>query len=218
MIDSRFTSFLKVVMLVLIPFAMVMALKECHDHCKREAHSMNEDQDFLLHNGKVEIGQTQAGKPMASVSAMSLKPSSLKRIPDSLLAATSKDLKIKPRRMVAAIKTSSLATADIHAAITTDSIYDEADKDSNVLLSYHSYPRSPQQVSWSDPWMSLRGTIRGDSFTARIESRDTLQMIIHRVPRKFLFFRYGTKGVRMDVVSQNPHTRLSYPKVILFAK
>lgn len=214
MIDSRFTSFLKVVMLVLVPLAMVMALKECHDQ-QREAHSMNEDQDVLLHNGKVEIGQTQAGKPMASVSVMSLKSSSLKRIPDSLLAATSKDLKIKPRRMVAAIKTSSLATADIHAAITTDSIYDEADKDSNVLLSY---PRSPQQVSWSDPWMSLRGTIRGDSFTARIESRDTLQMIIHRVPKKFLFFRYGTKGVRMDVVSQNPHTRLSYPKVILFAK
>lgn len=214
MIDSRFTSFLKVVMLVLVPLAMVMALKECHDQ-QREAHSMNEDQDFLLHNGKVEIGQTQAGKPMASVSAMSLKPSSLKRIPDSLLAATSKDLKINPRRMVAAIKTSSLATADIHAAITTDSIYDEADKDSNVFLSY---PRSPQQVSWSDPWMSLRGTIRGDSFTARIESRDTLQMIIHRVPKRFLFFRYGTKGVRMDVVSQNPHTRLSYPKVILFAK
>lgn len=72
MIDSRFTSFLKVVMLVLIPFAMVMALKECHDQ-QREAHSMNEDQDVLLHNGKVEIGQTQSGKPMASVSAMSLK-------------------------------------------------------------------------------------------------------------------------------------------------
>lgn len=215
MIDSRFTSFLKVIMLVLIPFALVMALKECHDQ-QREARSMNEDQNVLMHNGKVEIGQTQAGKPMASVSAMSLKPSSLKRIPDSLLAATSKELKIKPRRMVAAIRTSSLATADIHAAITTDSIYDEADKDSNVLLSYHS--RSPQQVSWSDPWMSLRGTIRGDSFTARIESRDTLQMIIHRVPKKFLFFRYGTKGVRMDVVSQNPHTRLSYPKVILFTK
>ena len=214
MIDSRFTSFLKVVMLVLIPFAMVMALKECHDQ-QREAHSMNEDQNVLMHNGRVEIGQTQSGKPTASVSAISLKPSSLKRNPDSLLAVTSKDLKIKPRRMVAAIKTSSLATADIHAAITTDSIYDEADKDSNVLLSY---PRSPQQVSWSDPWMSLRGTIRGDSFTARIESRDTLQMIIHRVPRKFLFFRYGTKGVRMDVVSQNPHTRLSYPKVILFTK
>ena len=215
MIDSRFTSFLKVIMLVLIPFALVMALKECHDQ-QREARSMNEDQNVLMHNGKVEIGRTQAGKPMASVSAMSLKPSSLKRIPDSLLAVTSKDLKIKPRRMVAAIKTSSLATADIHAAITTDSIYAEADKDSNVLRSYHS--RSPQQVSWSDPWMSLRGTIRGDSFTARIESRDTLQMIIHRVPKKFLFFRYGTKGVRMDVVSQNPHTRLSYPKVILFTK
>ena len=216
MIDSRFTSFLKVIMLVLIPFALVMAFRECHD-LGRES-STSENQDVLLHNGKVEIGLTQSGKPMASVSAMSLKPSSLKRNPDSLLAVTSKDLKIKPRRMVAAIKTSSLATADIHAAITTDSIYDKVNKDSNVLQFHHPYPRSPQQVSWSDPWMSLRGTIRGDSFTARIESRDTLQMIIHRVPKRFLFFRYGTKGVRMDVVSQNPHTRLSYPKVILFTK
>ena len=213
MIDSRFTSFLKVIMLVLIPFALVMALRECHD-LGRKASRASENQDVLLHNGKVEIGQTQSGKPMASVSAIILKPSSLKHTPDSLLAATSKDLKIKPRRMVAAIRTSSLATADIHAAITTDSIYDKIDKDSNVLL----FTRSPQHVSWSDPWMSLRGTIRGDSFTARIESRDTLQMIIHRIPKKFLFFRYGTKGVRMEVVSQNPHTRLSYPRVILFTK
>ena len=217
MIDNRFTSFLKVIMLVLIPFALVMAFRECHD-LGRKSGRTGEDQDVLLHNGKVEIGQTQSGKPMASVSAMSLKPSSLAHNPDSLLAVTSKDLKIKPRRMVAAIRTSSLATADIHAAITPDSIYDEVNRDSNVLRFYHSYPRSPQQVSWSDPWMSLRGTIRGDSFTARIESRDTLQMIIHRVPKKFLFFRYGTKGVRMEVVSQNPHTRLSYPKVILFTK
>lgn len=213
MIDSRFTSFLKVILLVLIPFALVMALRECHD-LEREISRASENQNVLLHNGKVEIGQTQSGKPMASVLAMTLKPSSLKHNPDSLLAATSKDLKIKPRRMVAAIRTSSLAIADIHAAITTDSTYDKINRDSNVLL----FPRSPQQVSWSDPWMSLRGTIRGDSFTARIESRDTLQMIIHRIPKKFLFFRYGTKGVRMEVVSQNPHTRLSYPRVILFTK
>ena len=213
MIDSRFTSFLKVIMLVLIPFALVMALRECHD-LGRKVSRASENQDVLLHNGKVGIGQTQSGKPMASVSAIILKPSSLKHTPDSLLAATSKDLKIKPRRMVAAIRTSSLATADIRAAITTDSIYDKIDKDSNVFL----FTRSPQHVSWSDPWMSLRGTIRGDSFTARIESRDTLQMIIHRIPKKFLFFRYGTKGVRMEVVSQNPHTRLSYPGVILFTK
>ena len=76
----------------------------------------------------------------------------------------------------------------------------------------------PQRISWSDPWVSLRGTMEADSFHAHIEIRDTLQMIIHRVPKKFLFFRYGTKAVRMEVVSQNPHTRLSYPKLLIFAK
>lgn len=76
----------------------------------------------------------------------------------------------------------------------------------------------PQRISWSDPWVSLRGTMEADSLHAHIEIRDTLQMIIHRVPKKFLFFRYGTKAVRMEVVSQNPHTRLSYPKLLIFAK
>lgn len=62
------------------------------------------------------------------------------------------------------------------------------------------------------------GEIEGDSMQVHIESRDTLQMIVHRVPKRFLFFRYGTKGVRMEVVSQNPHSRLSYPKIIMFRK
>ena len=33
---------------------------------------------LLLHNGEVEIGQTQSGKPMASVSAILLEPVLLK--------------------------------------------------------------------------------------------------------------------------------------------
>ena len=37
------------------------------------------------------------------------------------------------------------------------------------------------------------GDYGGRQLHAHIEIRDTLQMIIHRVPKKFLFFRYGTK-------------------------
>lgn len=197
---------------MLIPLALVVAFKECHD-LRGEAERTKENQDILLHNGRVEIGRTQSGRPRASVQAITLKTSDLKRNPDSLLAVNRKELKIKNSRIMAAATTSTTTQVDVKAAIRA------VPHDTCSLLSGpYRPPDVSQTVSWSDPWITLRGAIEGDSMRVHIESRDTLQMIVHRVPKKFLFFRYGTKGVRMEVVSQNPHSRLSYPKVIMFIK
>lgn len=209
---NRLIGFIKVIFLVLIPLALVVAFKECHD-LRGEAERIKENQDVLLHNGKVEIGRTQSGRPRASVSAITLKTSDLKRNPDSLLAVNRKELKIKNSRIMAAATTSTTTQVDVKAAIQAV----PHDTCSRLSGSYRP-PDVSQTVSWSDPWITLRGEIEGDSMQMHIESRDTLQMIVHRVPKKFLFFRYGTKGVRMEVVGQNPHSQLSYPKIIMFKK
>lgn len=206
---NRFIGFIKVIFLVLIPLALVVTFKECHD-LRGEADRTKENQDILLHNGKVEIGRTQSGRPRTSVSAITLKTSDLKRNPDSLLAVNRKELKIKNSRIMAAATTSTTTKVDVKAAIQA------VPHDTCSLLSGpYRPPDVSQTVSWSDPWITLRGEIEGDSIQMHIESRDTLQMIVHRVPKKFLFFRYGTKGVRMEVVGQNPHSQLSYPKIIM---
>lgn len=209
---NRFIGFIKVIFLVLIPLALVMTFKECHD-LRGEAERTKENQDILLHNGKVEIGRTQSGRPRASVQAITLKTSDLKRNPDSLLAVNRKELKIKNSRIMAAATTSTTTRVDVKAAIQPVP-HDTCSRSLSGLYR----PPDVSQVSWSDPWITLRGDIEGDSMQVHIESRDTLQMIVHRVPKKFLFFRYGTKGVRMEVVSQNPHSRLSYPRIIMFKK
>ena len=209
---NRFIGFIKVIFLVLIPLALVMAFKECHD-LRGEVERTKENQDILLHNGRVEIGRTQSGRPRASVSAITLKTSDLKRNPDSLLAVNRKELKIKNSRIMAAATTSTTTQVDVKAAIQAV----PHDTCSRLSGSYRP-PDVSQTVSWSDPWITLRGEIEGDSMQMHIESRDTLQMIVHRVPKRFLFFRYGTKGIRMEVVGQNPHSRLSYPKIIMFKK
>lgn len=111
---------------------------------------------------------------------------------------------------MAAATTSTTTKVDVKAAIQA------VPHDTCSLLSGpYRPPDVSQTVSWSDPWITLRGVIEGDSMQMHIESRDTLQMVVHRVPKKFLFFRYGTKGVRMEVVGQNPHSQLSYPKIIM---
>lgn len=209
---NRFIGFIKVIFLVLIPLALVVAFKECHD-LRGEAERTKENQDILLHNGRVEIGRTQSGRPRASVSAITLKTSDLKRNPDSLLAVNRKELKIKNSRIMAAATTSTTTKVDVKVAIRPVP-HDTCSRSLSGLYR----PPDVSQVSWSDPWITLRGDIEGDSMQVHIESRDTLQMIVHRVPKKFLFFRYGTKGVRMEVVSQNPHSRLSYPRIIMFKK
>lgn len=209
---NRFIGFIKVIFLVLIPLALVVAFKDCHD-LRGEAERTKENQDILLHNGKVEIGRTQSGRPRASVPAITLKTSDLKRSPDSLLAVNRKELKIKNSRIMAAATTSTTTQVDVKAAIRQVP-HDTCSRSLSGLYR----PPDVSQVSWSDPWITLRGEIEGDSMQVHIESRDTLQMVVHRVPKRFLFFRYGTKGVRMEVVSQNPHSRLSYPKIIMFRK
>ena len=205
--------FLTGIFLVLIPLALVVAFKECHD-LRGEAERTKENQDILLHNGRVEIGRTKSGRPTASVPAITLKTSYLKSNPDSLLAVNRKELKIKSSRIMAAATTSTTTKVDVKAAIQPV----PHDTCSRSLSGLYRPPDVSQTVSWSDPWITLRGDIEGDSMQVHIESRDTLQMIVHRVPKKFLFFRYGTKGVRMEVVSQNPHSRLSYPRIIMFKK
>lgn len=209
---NRFIGFIKVIVLVLIPLALVVAFKEYHD-LRGEAERTKENQDILLHNGRVEIGRTQSGRPRASVPAITLKTSDLKRTPDSLLAVNRKELKIKNSRIMAAATTSTTTKVDVKVAIRPVP-HDTCSRSLSGLYR----PPDVSQVSWSDPWITLRGDIEGDSMQVHIESRDTLQMVVHRVPKKFLFFRYGTKGVRMEVVSQNPHSRLSYPRIIMFKK
>lgn len=79
----------------------------------------------------------------------------------------------------------------------------------------------PDTVSifrWSDDWVRIEGAIRNGRAECRIENVDTLRQVIHRVPRRFLFFRYGTKAIRQEITSSNPHTRIVYADYIELPK
>ena len=218
---DRLISFLRVTGLVLVPFLLVLVLMQCAKY-KRESERLSRNQDILLHNGEVEIGRTPDGRATASSNTLSLGASELGRLDDSLLAVTQRNLGIKDKRVVAVARTAS--SMDVQVSAPIENIQDKAlgnavSTDSTCTSSNPGGVLPPlQHVSWSDPWVRLEGFIRGDTLHAKVESRDTLQMIVHRVPKRFLFFRFGTKAVRMEVVSQNPHTSLSYPRLIVVKK
>lgn len=71
---------------------------------------------------------------------------------------------------------------------------------------------------WRDAWVAVEGRIDADSVACRVESVDTLRQVVHRVPRRFWFIRWGTKALRQELVSTNPHTRIVYSDYVKIEK
>jgi hypothetical protein len=71
---------------------------------------------------------------------------------------------------------------------------------------------------WSDSWVRIEGAIRGEMVECSVESVDTLYQVIHRVPRRFWFIRYGTKAIRQEITTSNPHSQIIYAEYIELPK
>mgnify|MGYP003445844179 CR=1 FL=1 len=67
---------------------------------------------------------------------------------------------------------------------------------------------------WSDSWADVSGYITKDTASIWLQSRDTLTTVVHRIPKKFLFFRWGTKAIEQLVYSRNPHNRITYDRYV----
>ncbi|MBO7220551.1 MAG: hypothetical protein J6V21_05130 [Alistipes sp.] len=74
------------------------------------------------------------------------------------------------------------------------------------------------QFRWSDDWVAVEGKIQGERVECSVRSVDTLCQIIHRVPRRFLFIRYGIKAIRQEIISSNPHSHIVYAEYIELPK
>ena len=78
-----------------------------------------------------------------------------------------------------------------------------------MLLSPDSIeiPVSIKTASFADQWHSLNVTIQGDSLNYKLKTKESLLVTNHIVPKRFLFFKYGCREVRTEVVSRNPYVK-----------
>ncbi len=67
---------------------------------------------------------------------------------------------------------------------------------------------------WSDRWTTVAGVVTADSVYCAVTSVDTLVQVVHRVPRRFLGIPFGTKAIRQEIVSKNPHNRVVYTEYV----
>lgn len=176
----------------------------------------------------VEFYRTASGKHAASRQVLELRASELERY-NAQLAATVRELRIRTRRLETAAMTATRTEVQITAPLedagpkpTTWEKHGEAvrlaaDSVKAALdRKFSELPKVPEAkvFRWSDRHVSVDGMIRADSVSCHVESIDTLQQVVHRVPRRFLFIRWGTKAIRQEVVSSNPHTNIVYTEYI----
>lgn len=144
---------------------------------------------------------TLNGEYAASVEALTLRCDEFRRL-RAADAERIRSLGIRLRRLertaAAATATAVEISAPAHdTVIVRDTLHD------TVRL-----------FRWRDAWVEVEGRIRREEVECSVRSRDTLRQIVHRVPRRFLFIRFGTKAVRQEIVSSNPHTQVVYTEYV----
>ena len=68
--------------------------------------------------------------------------------------------------------------------------------------------------NFKDEWLKLQGCIKKDSISINYTQEDSLIQIVSRVPKKWWFFRWGTKAIKQTIISKNPRTKLKYLEYI----
>lgn len=143
------------------------------------------------------------------------------KVQDSLQAATIGDLQLtlkqyKQFRAEDAQLISSLKVDNkrLQGVVTTqtESYYQHtaALRDSVKMLITKApdsikVPIMVKTANFADAWHSLNIVIDGDSLNYRLRTKESLIVTNHVVPKRFLWFKFGCKEVRTDVVSKNPY-------------
>lgn len=162
---------------------------------------------------KIEHYKSALGEEVASAQILRLKCGEYEDLRKAD-AERIKSLGIKIRRLESAAKSIATTEVDAHTRIRDTIVL----RDTVRLYDTVRYADTLRRFRWNDPWVEIEGEIDGDDVHCNIRSIDTLHQIVHRIPRRFLFIRYGTKAIRQDIFSTNPHTRIAYTEYVEFER
>jgi len=171
------------------------------EHVKDENHRLSNNQEALLEAGLYY--RTKDSLSVASVQSLTLTKNELEQNFTDI-SKLCDDLRIKVKRLQSASTTVSSTTIELVAPIRDTTIITHDGQPSIVAQTFR----------WRDTWTSIEGLIYDKEVACKIRSVDTLRQIVHRIPRKFLFIKYGTKAIRQEIRSSNPHSTIVYSEYI----
>lgn len=176
-------------------------------HYRTEIARLQQNQTALT--SQIAYHRTRSGAEAATTQALRLRCSEYERLRADD-ARRIRELGIRIRRLEAAATLVAEQNTEIAAPLHDTIVARRCD---TLLLR-----DTIRFFRWNDAWCRVEGTLLPDSVCCRIESVDTLRQVIHRVPRRFLFFRWGTKAIRQEIIPANPHTRIVYAEYVQLSR
>lgn len=176
-------------------------------HYRSENRRLSQNQTAL--GTELTRYRTQAGEEAASAQVLRLRCAEFETLREAD-AEKIRSLGIRLKRLEASATTATSNDLSISAPLRDTVVVRQ--RETLVVRD------TVQAFHWRDTWVSVEGTIRGDTAACRIRSIDTLRQVVHRIPRRFLFLRWGTKALRQEITVSNPHTRIIYSEYVKIEK
>jgi hypothetical protein len=183
-----------VVVAIVVTIATIVCgyvIASLSDECGR----LRANQRALLTD--VELYRTRANESAASVEVLQLSVSEFREL-RAKDAKHIEDLGIRLRRAESYAKSASTSTYEERLPL----------RDTIILRD------TVRIFEGGDEWSRVQGSVTADSIAYLLHSVDTLYQVVHRVPYRWWIFRWGTKAIRQEIRSSNPHTRLTYAEYI----
>ena len=178
-----------IVCAILIIIILMMYKRE---HTEKERYKAN--QTALLSD--VAFYKTENERNVASVRALTLTKSEIETY-NKNLAERCDELEISLRRLISANITNM--QTDYHLV---------GELRDSLVLRYNTID-TLRCMDYDDSYLTFSACVdSAGMYVADIVSRDTVTAIVHRIPRRFLFFKFGTKEVRQEVYCANPRTQI----------
>lgn len=178
---------------ILCAIVLVLAwLLFSQERAEKERYKAN--QTSLLSD--VAFYKTENERNVASVRALTFTKSEIETY-NKNLAERCDELEISLRRLISANITNM--QTDYHLV---------GELRDSLVLRYNTID-TLRCMDYDDSYLTFSACVdSAGMYVADIVSRDTVTAIVHRIPRRFLFFKFGTKEVRQEVYCANPRTQI----------
>ena len=180
--------------ILILSIVLGISIKSC-SNLKEEKARLENNQDVLIKDNT--LFKTKDSLNATKIDALTLNLSSAKEYYQRQIKEA-KEAGIKEGRINSITE---LGTNTLDTIILTL-------KDSIIIYD------TLKCFDYNDEFMEMKGCIRNDSLSLNYSNTDTLIQFVSRVPKKWWFFKWGTKAIEQTIVSKNPKTKFTYQKYI----
>ena len=181
---------------VAILIVMVTLLSYQLDKERKNVDRLSDNQTSLIED--VEYYRTEDSLSVGSVHKLTLTLEEYQRL-DKSKSDTIKDLGYKLSRVNSVQEVKTETNHKIKVPIKDHTLAN------NLTTPCFNY---------TSPFLDVTGCVIDSTLHAEIKMRADLQIIAHRVPKQWWFIKWGTKAVKVDVISKDKNCTITHNRYI----